>query len=407
MTALPHRHAAIRRRKVIAWGAGVLASALPVGQPSWAAAPSTTQAHPSSQPTLCALFPESGAEALPGDEAWRGVELALDKANHGRPEPIRLIRIDADDPARSIAKIAATSPPTAFLGTMSSSLSFAATAAAELANIPYIELDAPADAITSRGFKMLHRIGLTTRDLATTTISTITTQLAPSWHRSPNSLRVALLFDEGATDGAYAAALLARARHARLPILLTMGYATDKMDLSAQVARMQRARVDLLIHAGRTDHVVLLYEALAIAAWRPRMIIGCGAGYGMSVIGQALGPQIENTMVIDAPLYGEAAETIRSAYFARYAANPASSLSLTTYVGTTLVVTALDQGQNIAAALTAMKRQRGALANGWGVDFGKSGQNRASFATLQQWRAGRLISVDSTIPGAAKAILSL
>ncbi|MGC9271221.1 ABC transporter substrate-binding protein [Acidiphilium sp.] len=376
------------------------------------AAGATVPAHSASKVTLAALFPDQGAQALAGDEAWRGVALAVAAANRHRTDAIRLIRADAAtlaDPARGIARLAKASPPTALLGTLSSTTSFAATAAAELADLPYIELDAPADTLTARGFKMLIRTGLTTTDLAATTASTIIGQIAPAWHQPATTLRIALLFDVGASDGSFAAAMLGIAHRTNLPILLTLGYATDSMDLASEVGRMRRAKIDLLIHAGRTEHVLLLYQALAMAAWRPRMIIGVGPGYGMTVIGDALGRAIENTLVVDAPLYpptGPAA-AIAAAYRARYATSPRSGASLTSYVGTTLVIAAISAGEHLTTSLMAIHQPRGTLANGWGVAFSPDGQNRDSFATLQQWRGSRLVTVDPTIAGATKPILSL
>ncbi|SIR01678.1 MULTISPECIES: ABC transporter substrate-binding protein [Acidiphilium] len=402
MTTQPlvSRAANLSRRTLLGSGLAVAASR------SGAAA--VRSAAPSS-PTLAALFPDQGAEALAGDEAWRGVTLAIADANRGRKQPIRLIRADATDPARTIATLAKADPPAAFIGTSSSTLSFVATAAAELANIPYIELDAPADAITTRGFKMLVRTGLTSAALAATTTTAIAGQIAPSWRKAAGELRIALLFDDGATNGAFAAAMLDLARQTKLPVVLTLGYATNTMDLASEIGRMQRAKIDLLIHAGRTEHVLLAYAAMATAGWRPRMIIGAGGGYAMSGLGFALGRAIENTMVVDTPLYDVSgpAAAIARAYRARYAAPPRSSASLTAYVGAQLVSGALGQDKPFRAALLATDRPRGALANGWGCAFNGQGQNRASFATLQQWRGGRLITIDPTIAGAAHPITSL
>jgi branched-chain amino acid transport system substrate-binding protein len=354
--------------------------------------------------TLAAVFPDHGGEALAGDEAWRGTALAIAAANQGRKTPIRLLRTTTVDPSRHIADLAKSNPPAAFLGTQSSTVSFAATAAAELDNIPYIELDAPADAITTRGFKMLLRTGLTTTALAARTIGAIAGQIAPAWHKSTANLRIAILFDDGATNGAFAAAMLDLAHQTKLPILLMLGYGTNTMDLASEIARMKRARIDLLIHAGRTEHVLLAYQAMATAAWRPRMIIGIGTGYGMSAIGFTLGSALENTMVVDAPLYAATGPSaaIAHAYQDRYARPPRSSASLTSYVGTMLVIAALDSGKPLIDTLRATNNPRSTLANGWGVAFNGDGQNRESFATLQQWRAGTLITIDPTVTGAAK-----
>ncbi|MCW8306732.1 ABC transporter substrate-binding protein [Acidiphilium sp. PA] len=402
MTAQPPalRAAPLSRRTLLGSGLAVAAS-----RPGAAA----VRGAAASSATLAALFPDQGAEALAGDEAWRGVTLAIADANRGRSQKIRLIRADAADPSRAIASLAKTDPPAAFIGTSSSTLSFVATAAAELANIPYVEIDAPADAITTRGFKMLARTGLTSATLAATATTAIAGQIAPSWRKAAGELRIALLFDDGATNGSFAAAMLDLARATRLPVVLTLGYATDTMDLASEIGRMRRAKIDLLVHAGRAEHVLLAYAAMATAGWRPRMIIGAGGGYAMTGIGFALGRAIENTMVVDTPLYTTSgpAAAIARAYQARYAAPPRGSASLTGYVGAQLVAAALGQDKPVMAALLATDRPRGALANGWGCAFNGQGQNRASFATLQQWRGGRLITVDPTIAGAARPITSL
>ncbi|MDD2877752.1 MAG: ABC transporter substrate-binding protein [Acidiphilium sp.] len=403
--------AILTRRTMLSTGLGTsLGTSLASLAPAWAwAASSATAPKPAPPISLAALFPDSGAQGFAGDEAWRGVALAVAAANRHRAQPINLIRADASDPDGTIARLAKTAPPAALLGTMSSAKSFAATAAAELANIPYVELDAPADAITSRGFKMLIRTGLTTADLAAAAAAAITGQIAPAWRKPVTGLRIALLFDDGASDGAFAAAMLGIAQRGKLPILLTMGYDTNTMDLASEVGRMKRAKIDLLVHAGRIEHVLLLYEAMTIAAWRPRMIIGTGPGYGLSAAGAALGRAIENTMVVDAPLYAATgpSDAIAQAYRRQYAISPRGSASLTTYVGTSLVLASLQPGKSLITTLTATRLKRGTLANGWGAAFGANGQNRNSFATLQQWRNGRLITIDTTVSGAAKPVFSL
>lgn len=357
------------------------------------------------------LFPETGAQTLLGDEAWRGVELAIDAARAGIDADIEVLRADAANPDAAIRgmirKAGKASDIAMILGSQSSTAAFAATAAAELAGIPYVELDAPADGITRRDFKILSRICTTTTDFASAAETAITTLLIPGWKTGAERLRLALLFDIGATDGSFAGAMLAACRRAGLPVVLSMAYATEAADFDEEVARMRRAGIELLIHAGRTAHVLLLYQAMQEAGWRPRMIIGAGPGYGLAETGAALGPALDNTMVIGNPLYGEDSASIAAAYQRRYAAPPRGGASLTTHVGTTLALDALRTGKPLPASLTAISRPRGSLANGWGVRFDTTGQNRESFVTLQQWRDGALITIDPKIPGAAKPALTL
>lgn len=407
-TVLPHvtRHPT---RRTLIGGLGLGAASL-VARPA-AAAATPDKTTPSKPIVIGAIFPESGPQSLIGNEAWRGVDLAVEVARPTFETGIRILRGDAtraDTAIKDMIKQAGKPDAiSVILGSQSSTDSFVATAAAELAGIPYVELDAPAGGITKRDFKMLIRTGTTTEDFAAATESAITGLLMPGWRMGTERLRLALLFDIGATNGSFAGAMLDACKRAGLPVILSMAYGTDTMDLSEEIGRMQRAKIDLLIHAGHTEHVLLLYEGLRAAAWRPRMIIGAGPGYGMSPVGYALGGTLDNTLVVGNPLYGPAAAAIEAAYRQRYAGPPRGAASLTTHVGAALTLDALHSGKPVLKALAASHRKSGLLANGWGVDFDSNGQNRASFVTLQQWRNGTLVTVDPKIKGAAKPILTL
>lgn len=370
------------------------------------------QASSRSQPIrIGVLLPETGPQALLGDEAWRGVELAIAAARPTFQSGIEIMRGDAADADEALKKmISRAGKPEAIsviLGSQSSTASFSATAAAELAGIPYIELDAPAGGITRRDFKMLMRTCTTTADFAAAAEAAITGMLMPAWRIGTEQLRLGLLFDVGATDGSFAGAMIAACKRAGLPVVLSMAYGTDAAGLGQEIGRMRRAKIDLLIHASRAEHVLLLYEGLQVEGWRPRMIIGTGPGYGILPVSTVLGHAIENTMVIGNPLYGPAAASIEAAYRRRYAMRPRGAASLTTHVGASLALDALHNGKSILAALGRIQRPRGSLANGWGVDFDEHGQNRSSFVTLQQWRNGSLITIDPKAKGAAKPLVEL
>ena len=369
---------------------------------AFAAAPAlrTAGAARTSKPapiTVGALFPASGPLSLPGDEAFRGVALAA--ARHHAASPVREIRLiragaaDAAGAARAAHRLIHHDHADVILGTCSSTLSFAASAIAELANIPYVELDAPADGITARGFKTLIRTGLTTTDLAKAAMSVIIgRRAAPRRHQT---LKLALLFDVGATDGAFAAAMIAACKTAKLPVLMAGGYSADAANLARHVARMKRAGIDIVVHAGNPDGVLLFYEAMANLAWRPRLIIGTGTGYGLASTGFLLGSALDGALVISSPLYQADGPSARIArlYQDRFAAPPRSSASLNTYAGASLVFESLMAGGRLPGALATQVRQPGALANGWGFALNKAGQNTASFAALQQWRGGRLVAL--------------
>ncbi len=357
---------------------------------------------PKSVPVIVgALFPDAGPLSLPGDEAFRGVALAAAAAQDHAPataRELRLIRRGASDAASAASaaqRLIHHDHVDIILGTCSSTLSFAASGIAELAGIPYVELDAPADGITARGFKTLIRTGLTTADLAEAATSAIIERVGPRFKRRHQDLRIALLFDAGATDGAFAAAMIASCRAAGLPVLLAEGYGASAVDLASPVARMKRADINIVVHGGNADGVLLLYEAMANLAWHPRAMIGSGTGYGLASTGFLLGRALDGALVVGSPLYqadGPSAQVARL-YQARYAATPRSAASLTTYAGASPVFEALMAAGRLPGALETQNQQTERLANGWGLAFDKAGQNTASFAALQQWRGGRLVSV--------------
>lgn len=354
--------------------------------------------------TVGALFPDAGPLSLPGSESFRGVFLALAAARREAPEgakQIRLVRaeaIDTDSATKAAQRLIKHDHADLILGTCSSTLSFAASAAAELANIPYIELDAPADDITTRGFKTLARIGLTTTDLAKAATAALAEHVVPDLKRHHRPLKLGLLFDAGATDGAFAAAMAASCNAAKLPIAMTNGYAVDTVNLVEHAERMMRAGINVVVHAANPDGAVQFFEAISGLAWRPRAVIGAGTGYTLSSTGFLLGPALDGTLVVGAPDYQQdgPSAVVAKLYREHFAAPPRSAASLTTYAGALPVFTALMAGRQLPASLEAAKHPPVTLANGWGLDLNAQGQNTASFASLRQWRGGRLIAVSST-----------
>ncbi len=379
-----------------------------------ASAPIAASAAPSEETPkpiiIGALFPTIGALAIAGDESWRGVEMAYDiMRGHGGPT-VRLIQAEVSDVKSATTAVSnlRSQGAAAILGTMSSTISFAATESAELAGIPYIELDAPADGITQRKFRTLLRIGPTSTDAATAARDAVVKLLAPAWRLEPGRLRVGVVFDVGASNGAFAAAALDLFNASQIPVVLSIAYAQGRADLDEQVQRMRRASLDLVIHAGEPDGTILLSQAMVLNRWRPRMLVGTGAGYMLTTVAAIIGRDFDRTMVIAPPNFvrpgiKSASTTIADAYRARFAASPRGPASLTAYVGASLAISAIRSG-DVLAGLRKQMLPFGALANGFGVLFDSNGQNERSFVALQQWQGGMLVPIDPNQPGAVSPI---
>jgi len=400
------------RRGLLRRSAHCLAlAAVPAMAPKRASA-AAQQEEPAKPIVIGALFPATGPLAVAGDESWRGVQLAFDATRNVKgPAAIRVIRAEASD-AEGAAKAISTlrsQGAAAILGTTSSTLSFAATETAELAGIPYIELDAPADGITKRKFRTLLRTGPTSADATAVAYDTIVKLLAPAWEVEPAKLRIGVVFDIGASNGAFAASILSALAGAHIPVLLPIAYAQDRTDLDEPVRRMQRAALDLVIHASEPDGTILLNQAMALNKWRPRMLIGTGPGYALTTVADIIGRDFDRTMVVAPPNFApagtkSASAAIAEAYRVRFATAPRGPASLTAYVGAALAIEAI-RARDPIARLVGQTLPLGALANGFGLQFDSSGQNRRSFVTLQQWRNGSLVPIEPGRPGAMSPIL--
>jgi branched-chain amino acid transport system substrate-binding protein len=85
---------------------------------------------------------------------------------------------------------------------------------------------------------------------------------------------------------------------------------------------------------------------------------------------------------------------VQAAYLAAYGAPPRGPESLAAYAGALLVFQTLaglgGDPTRLPATLDARTLPPGSLANGWGARFDNTGQNLASFVSLQKWRGGAL-----------------
>lgn len=355
----------------------------------------TNPSPPEASTCLGATLPLTGIYALQGDEVLRGIQLAIEATNAtgglmGAPIKLALENMPTQMAASgAVNNLISSDKVNIIFGSGSSALSYPATAAAELAQVPFIELNAPADGILNRGFKFLLRTGPNTSMVGQLAAQTINTRYAGK--------RLGLLFNTGATAGAIAAATIAALGAEKQPIRLAIAYPEDAADLVAQVGRMISAGVEVLLHAAGPDDTLALFEAMQSLNWKPAGLIGCGDGYTLRDTQFALGAALDGTMVIAAPFYPSQASNIESAYEAKYGTQPRSADSCTAFVGAKLVLDTLNAVKGDSSKLIGAMRQLhlppGALANGFGAAFDGNGQNTASFVTLQNWQAGRLTPV--------------
>jgi branched-chain amino acid transport system substrate-binding protein len=365
-----------------------------------------------------ALFPLSGPLALLGDECFRGLEMATEERNAaggllGRP--VRLLRTDVTEPAQAQAEArrlangaAEGGRPVALFGTLDTQLALAASQAAELAGMPYLELAGAGDALTERGFRMLFRACPRASDLARTALEAVPPLAALLGAAEVGALRLAVLHEDGPGPQALAAALEARIREAGWALVERAAYAAPPAapELAAAVRRLRSAEAQVVLHAAGTrgTDAVPLFRALGEEGWRPGAVVGLGGGYPLRETAQAVGPALDGTLLADLPQpeiadrFAPGAAAFAEAYRRRYGAEIRSGHSLGCYAGALLFYDAVQRAgapepARVRAAILATQVADGGLPNGWGARFDERGQNGRARAVLLQWREGRLLTV--------------
>ncbi len=342
--------------------------------------------------TCGAALPLSGGAALPGNEVLRGIQLAADAVNAaggiaGRPVAVVFADMPAPaDATGAVNGLITGSHAGVMFGSGDSALSFPASAAAELAQIPFIELTAPADGLLTRGFKFLLRTGPSSQMAADLAVQTLQARFA--------GRNLGLLYNSGVTASGFAGAVSAALAAAKLPVTLAVGYPEGVEDLHDEAGRLMRAKVDVLLHVAGPDDASGLALACAAQGWQPKTLIGYGAGYGYRQSAAAVPGGLSGAYVIAAPFYPAAAAAVQAAYLARFGTAPRAADSLTAYAGAKLVFDTLSgvdgDPAKLLAGLRAAALPHGALANGFGVQFDRNGQNTGAYVTLQQWHDGVL-----------------
>jgi branched-chain amino acid transport system substrate-binding protein len=357
-----------------------------------------------------ALYPLSGAPALLGDESFRGLEMAVEERNAAGgllSRPIRLIRADAADQAAAVAetrRLMGAERAGILFGSYASPLSFAATQVSEAQGVPFFELGAVADSITERGFRHLYRTCPRASDFARVAAEAVAEVLPALLGTARGALRVGLLHEDGLYGSSVSELQTARLREVGIEPVERIGYPVRTTDLAPALQRLREASTDVLLHTALQNDVILLFRNLRESGWRPRMIIGAGAGYSLTDTARTLGGAMDGVMNVDFTQFaineriapGNAA--FAEAYKRRYGADPRSGHSLANYFGARVAFDGIQRAggtekDRLRAAMLATDIAPGSTPTGWGAAFDERGQNTRARPWLAQWQDGRLVTI--------------
>ncbi len=341
-----------------------------------------------------ALFP---ASSLLGDEALRGVEMAVEEA---RGRPARLLRAEAADAAQALAearRLVTQERVGVLFGSASAQAALAALQAAEPAEVPFVELVSAADSLAERASRALVRPGPGAAAHGRLVADAFTRALPQVLGRPADAWRAAILHEASPSAESLALAAEAALRGAGLAVPERLAHAARSPEMAALAARLRAAGVDAVLHAGNEADAAALLRALGEVGWRPPILLGLGAAWGLMELGRA--PGIEGVLVADVPpistaeAFAPGARPFAEAYQRRWGAAPRSGLSLAAHGAARVVLAAPGERGALRAALAALDQPEGALPNGWGWRLDERGLNARAAPVLSQWQGGRPVAV--------------
>lgn len=357
------------------------------------------------------LYPFSGGLALLGEESARGLEIAVDEINAAggvQGEQVTLVRGDAVDNNQAIGearRLISFEGVKAIFGTYSSSRAIAASQVAELAGIPYFELGAVADEVTTRGLTHVFRTNPTADDMARMIIDMIVEEIAPGLGVEPADLKIGIVHEDSSYGTSVAGHQEDYAEEAGLNVVTTQGYPAATVDMSSLVLDLQTRGVDVVLQTSYQNDSVLFLQQSNEAGFAPKAVIGGGGGYSMLPTMNAVGEDImEGVLDVDFtqyavnPDFAPGLSAFVDAYRAKYGEEPRSGHSLNNYVGALALLQAMNgadgfEAEDIMAAARAVDIPEGQTAAGYGIRFGADNQNERAEMTGMQWQGGRLVTV--------------
>src|SRR5919197_701431 len=144
-----------------------------------------------------AVFPAQGMAGVLAGHELAGVRVAADLVNAdggigGRPIELFARDLESGQDAPAVMSALANEGISVVVGSYSSDLSIAASAAADATGLLYWEAGAVADRLTGRGLPMVFRVGASGSNLGANSAEFAASELASRLGRTPSTLRTAL-----------------------------------------------------------------------------------------------------------------------------------------------------------------------------------------------------------------------
>jgi len=377
-----------------------------------AAACGQSQARPSNELVLGAIYPLSGPQAAGGKEELAGVRAALHVAQStgAIKVPVRLDVVDATTPdaaAAAVDHLVRDDHVPAILGTYGSTLSAAASARAEELKTVYWETGAVADPITAQRHYVFRTVA-TGSSLGRMAVTFTRDVLVPTFKlQAPRAVVIRVNDIYGRSVGGGEQSLAASLG---ISVVDVIEYDPRAFDPGVIAARVAADHADFLWDVSYLDDGVAIWQALLREHVVLRAAVGTSSAFCMPEFSRRLGAAAVGVYAADKPDADISAAALSPAGLALldqarsvYARdNGGASMSIPAVAGFvggwTLFHDVLGRmnahatSDSIRAAALQVDVAVGDTINGGGVRFGgasslEEGQNTRAAAVVGQWQA--------------------
>ncbi len=359
---------------------------------------------------LGAIYPRSGSNSYLGEEAWRGVELAMrvQNAKGGiNGKEIKITVADAPDIQTGVSEVErliSKEGMKVVMGTFTSGVAYATTVVAERNGVVYWETNGTADNITQRGLKYVFRASSRMSSSAAGAVNITKDALAPMLNIPVNQLKVAVINEDtqwGTESGKYAEQF---SKAAGFQLLAHEAYSAKAVDLSSLVLKLKTLNPDVLIAASYIPDANLFWKQSRELGFMPKALVGMGSGHTARDFYKTFGSDANGVFSADFPQYDqnpEAAPGITEyiqLYRKTYNEEMRGPQSLVAFSSASTLWDVLARANSMdpeAIRKTILETDIpvGKTPVGWGEKFAPPGDpnmgtNLRTFTAVMQWQEG-------------------
>lgn len=334
-------------------------------------------------------LPLAKSKGLPG---LKGAKIKLIVADHqGKPE------VGLSEAERMITQ----EKVSALIGTYFSSVTAAASQAAERAGVPFLTAASTSPALTERGFKFFFRTTPTDEDFSKLMFSFMKDLSA----KSGKKLDSVALFHEDTAFGSDSSKVQKRlAGEQGFKVKEDITYKAQTTSLSSEVQRLKAANADVLLPSSYTSDTFLLMRTAKELDFNPKLIVAQNAGFTDPTFISTLGKDAEGA-ITRSPYNSDLAKRIPlitkvNEIFKKHSkGRDLSDVPARVFTGMMTLVDAINRAgstdpEKIRAALAATNTPASELIVPYtGVKFNEKGQNTGVRPILMQVQKGSYCTI--------------